>query len=69
MALLSGNDASRIWTMDIEDEAFGDGGSITAASITINWMIPATGGDISWWDSSSAGNQLGDEMVFVPIRL
>jgi gliding motility-associated-like protein len=59
--------ASGIWTLQVGDNfPASDDGQFNSATLTINYIVPASAGDITWWDAPIGGNELSDEGTFVP---
>lgn len=56
-----------IWTLDVNDDENGDAGVLADATLNISYVIPGTGGAITWWDAPTGGTQLADASPFVPV--
>ncbi|MBK9328686.1 MAG: proprotein convertase P-domain-containing protein [Sphingobacteriales bacterium] len=66
----NGQSPQGTWTLTADDLVDGDGGTITAASITITYSEPgaSTGNTITWWDAPAGGTQVGSGNPFVPAQ-
>jgi gliding motility-associated-like protein len=62
-----GLNASGNWSLSVDDGFDDDGGSMTSATLTINYQLPADAGSLTWWDAPVGGAQVGAGSPFVPV--
>jgi gliding motility-associated-like protein len=57
-----------IWSLEVDDLFFGDGGELTAASLSITYSVNDTvaGNVLTWWDAPTGGTQVGTGSPFLP---
>ncbi|HOY40835.1 MAG TPA: gliding motility-associated C-terminal domain-containing protein [Chitinophagales bacterium] len=64
----NGDSPQGIWSMEIDDLFGGDGGELTAASLSITYSVNDTiaGNVLTWWDAPTGGTQVGTGSPFLP---
>lgn len=66
-ASFNGQNPNGTWTLAVMDNASGDGGALTSASLNITYSaVVSAPNSITWWNQQSAGTQVGTGSPFLP---